>query len=122
MLLVGSTIRPESAPTAVVAPPPSAKPVRKLDPQEIDFLIKQAEKHIETGDVVTARMIFQRAAAAEDATAALSLAATYDPTVLAKLGVIGMGADVEKARVWYRIAESFGSAEAKQRLNLLDKH
>jgi len=30
-----------------------------------------------------------------------------------------MGADVEKARTWYRMAESFGSAEAKQRLRFL---
>jgi TPR repeat protein len=76
---------------------------------------------METGDVVTARAIFRRAAEAGDAPAALALAATYDPAALAKLGVIGMGADVEKARAWYRIAESYGSAEAKQRLKLLDR-
>jgi TPR repeat protein len=52
----------------------------------------------------------------------LALAATYDPIVLAKLGVTGMGADVEKARTWYRMAESYGLAEAKQRLQLLDNH
>jgi hypothetical protein len=33
-----------------------------------------------------------------DAPAALALAATYDPVMLAKLGVMGMGSDVEKAR------------------------
>ena len=32
---------------------------------------------------------------------------------------MGMGADVEKARAWYRMAESFGSAEAKQRFAVL---
>jgi hypothetical protein len=99
----------------------SGKPPRKLDAESIALLIKEAEKHISTGDVVTARMIFQRVAEAGDATAALELAATYDPTVLAKLGVMGMGADVEKARAWYRTAESFGSAEAKQRLRSLDR-
>jgi hypothetical protein len=101
---------------------PPSKPVRTPDPEEISLLIKQGEKHIAAGDVVTARMIFQRAADSGDATAALALAATYDPTVLAKLGVIGMGADVEKARTWYRLAESLGSAEAKQRLQLLGRH
>jgi hypothetical protein len=44
---------------------------------------------------------------------------SYDPNVLAKLGVVGMAADVEKARSWYRKAESFGSAEASRRLNAL---
>jgi len=99
----------------------SSRPTRRLDPETISLLVREAEKHISTGDVVTARTIFQRAAEAGDATAALELAATYDPTVLAKLGVMGMGADVEKARVWYRMAESFGSAEAKQRLLALDR-
>jgi hypothetical protein len=102
--------------------PPASKPVRALDPENVSLLIKEGDKHIATGDVVTARMIFQRAAEAGDATAALALAATYDPVMLAKLGVMGMGSDVEKARTWYQMAESFGSAEAKQRLQLLDKH
>jgi hypothetical protein len=102
--------------------PPASKPVRALDPENVSLLIKEGEKHIATGDVVTARMIFQRAAEAGDATAALALAATYDPMMLAKLGVMGMGSDVEKARTWYQMAESFGSAEAKQRLQLLDRH
>ena len=49
----------------------------------------------------------------------LALGATYDPNVLAKLGVVGMNADVEKARSWYRKAESLGSPDASQRLNAL---
>jgi hypothetical protein len=109
----------EPAPTTV-APSPR-KPTRTFEPEVIALLINEAKKHVSTGDVVTARMIFQRVAEAGDATAALELAASYDPTVLARLGVIGMGADVEKARTWYRIAESFGSAEAKQRLQSLDR-
>ena len=69
---------------------------------------------------IAARIVFQRAAEAGDATAALALAATYDPGVLAKLGVVGMGgADVEKARLWYQRAESFGSTEAARRLRIL---
>ena len=65
--------------------------------------------------------MFRRAADAGDATGALALGATYDPTVLARLGVMGMGADLEKARAWYRTAESLGSAEAKHRLQLLSQ-
>jgi hypothetical protein len=100
--------------------PASRKAVRA--PQEIELLMKKGEQFIAAGDVVTARIAFQRAAEAGDATAALALAATYDPTILAKLGVMGMGADVEQARIWYRMAESYGSTEATQRLQLLDKH
>jgi TPR repeat protein len=49
----------------------------------------------------------------------MALGATYDPTVLAKLGVAGLGADVEKARTWYQRAESLGSTEATRRLAIL---
>jgi TPR repeat protein len=99
--------------------PPSSKTIRVLDPQEIELLMKQGEQFIAAGDVVTARIVFQRAAEAGNANAAMALGATYDPTVLAKLGVVGMGADVEKARSWYQTAEKLGSPEARRRLDVL---
>ena len=116
----------EPAAMAIPAPAtssPSAAPAaaRTLSAEQIRLLVEQGEKYIAVGDVVAARTIFQRAAEAGDATAALALAATYDPIVLAKLGVMGMGADVEKARAWYQMAESYGSAEASQRLLVLNK-
>ena len=99
--------------------PSSGKANRALDPEEIKLLTKQGEQFAAAGDLVTARTLFQRAAEAGDATAAMALGATYDPNVLAKLGVVGMVADIEKARSWYRKAESFGSPEASRRLNAL---
>ena len=99
--------------------PPSSKTIRVLDPQEIELLMKQGEQFIAAGDVVTARIVFQRAAEAGNANAAMALGATYDPTVLAKLGVVGMSADVEKARSWYQTAEKLGSPEARRRLDVL---
>ena len=51
--------------------------------------MKQGEQFIAAGDVVTARTAFQRAAEAGDAKAAVALGAAYDPTVLAKLEVVG---------------------------------
>ncbi len=99
--------------------PPSSKAVRALDPEELKFLTGQGEQFALAGDLVTARVLFQRAAEAGDATAAMALGATYDPNVLAKLGVIGMGADVEKARSWYQKAESQGSAQATRLLQAL---
>jgi hypothetical protein len=100
--------------------PPASKATRALDPEEITLLMKQGEQFIAAGDVVTARIVFQRAAEAGDANAAMALGATYDPTVLAKLGVAGLGADLEKARTWYQKAESLGSTEATRRLAILE--
>jgi TPR repeat protein len=97
----------------------SNKTVRVLGSEEIKLLTRQGEQFAEAGDLVTARVLLQRAAEADDATAATALGATYDPTVIAKLGVVGIGADVEKARFWYRKAASLGSTDAKRRLDLL---
>jgi hypothetical protein len=98
---------------------PSKEPARALAPDEIKVLMKQGELFAEVGDLVTARLMFQRAAKAGDATAATALGATYDPTVLAKLGAVGISADLEKARFWYQSAASLGSSDAKRRLGLL---
>ena len=118
---------PEGETGAIVQPdepgaqiPPASKATRVLDPEEITLLIKQGEQFIAAGDVVTARIVFQRAAEAGDADAALALGATYDPIVLANLGVAGLGANVEKARIWYQKAENLGSTEATRRLAILE--
>jgi hypothetical protein len=99
--------------------PPANKATRVLDPEEIKLFMKQGEQFIAAGDVVTARIVVQRAAEAGDADAAVALGGTYDPIVLANLGVAGLGANVEKARVWYQKAESLGSSEATRRLAIL---
>jgi hypothetical protein len=100
--------------------PPASKATRVLDPEEITLLMKQGEQFIAAGDVATARIVFHRAAEAGDADAALALGATYDPIVLANLGVAGLGANVEKARIWYQKAENLGSTEATRRLAILE--
>jgi hypothetical protein len=99
--------------------PPSSKAIHVLDPEEIKLLMKQGEQFIAAGDVVTARIVFQRAAEAGNANAAIVLGTTYDPNVLAKLDVLGVSADVEKARRWYQKAENLGSPDARGRLDVL---
>jgi hypothetical protein len=110
-------LQPRTPPAAQDAP--SSPVLRALDSGQIKLLMKQGEQFIAAGDVVTARIAFQRAAEAGDAKAAVALGATYDPTVLAKLGVVGISADVAKARSWYQKAEKLGSPDARQRLELL---
>jgi TPR repeat protein len=102
------------------APPPAAsKPVRTVDTEAVRLLLTQGEQFVNTGDLVTARLLFRRAAESGDADGALSLGATYDPGVLAKLGVRGIAPDIEQARTWYEKARDLGSAEAPRRLKLL---
>jgi hypothetical protein len=92
---------------------------RNLDRDEIDALVKRGEDFIASGDLAAARLVLQRAAEGGDAGAALTLAGTYDPLVLEKLGVQGLSADVAKARAWYERAKEFGSTEAPRRLEML---
>src|SRR5262249_46931618 len=99
--------------------PPSSTAVRPLDPEQLKLLRKQADQFIAAGDMGTARLPFQRAAEAGSATAAVHLGASYDPTVSARFGVIGISADVAEARSWYRRAAKLGSPEARQRLEVL---
>jgi TPR repeat protein len=64
-------------------------------------------------------LILQRAAEASDAEAALTLGSTYDPAILARLGIRSQVANVELARMWYEKAYEFGSTEASSRLKTL---
>ena len=108
--------KPDDLDTGALSPNPA---VRVLDAETIVLLVKQGEQLMEVGDFATARPLFQRAAQADDAKAALALGATYDPTVLAGMRTVGIDADVAKARFWYQKAARFGSAEARRRLDLL---
>jgi hypothetical protein len=101
------------------ATPVPPKPERELDPETIKLLLQQGEQFVASGDLVSARQVYRKAAEAGNAAAALALGATFDPVVLAKIGVRGMGADIEKARSWYEKAKEFGSPDAPRRLELL---
>jgi hypothetical protein len=90
-----------------------------LEPGEIDRLVGRGEDYLAQGDIAAARLILGRAAEARDARAAFSLAATYDPSVLRRLHVVGFRPDVAQARAWYERAAEYGSAEASRRLAAL---
>jgi len=120
-----TSVRAET-PAAVPASPPApdqavsaGQPVRTLDPESIKLMMQQGEQFVASGDLVAARLVYRRAAESGDAAAALALGATFDPIVLAKIGVRGVGADVEKARGWYERAKEFGSPDAPRRLEML---
>jgi hypothetical protein len=116
--------RAAPAPAVERAPPQVAQrtpqpATRSLDSGEVDVLVKQGQQFVAAGDFVTARLVFQRAAEAGNAAAALALGASYDPVVLSRLGVRGVDADVGKARTWYQKAKEFGAPDADRRLSTL---
>jgi hypothetical protein len=111
----------DRAPAAApVAEPPAPEPsIHHLDPDAIASLLKRADALIQSRDVAAARLVLRRAADAGDAHAAMTLAETYDPAFLEKLGVHGFVPDLAMARSWYEKARALGSAEAPQRLETL---
>jgi hypothetical protein len=109
------------AAAAVQSAPAAAKslPIRQLEREEIADLMRRGEEFIATGDLASARLVLQRAAEGGDPRAALTLAGTYDPIVLERLGIQGFASDIAAARTWYERAKEFGSAEAMRRLEML---
>ena len=114
-----SAVAPSELAPPAVAPAPAV--TRTLDPDEIKFLVVKGQRFVALRDFASARLVFRRAAEAGDAAAALALAATYDPVLLAKFGPAAPAADLDKARAFYEMAQALGSAEASRRLKHLAK-
>jgi Sel1 repeat-containing protein len=102
-------------------PEPQAQPEPQpvalhLDPAEIATLLKRGQEYLKNGDLVSARLLLKRAAAAGSADGAFALAQTFDPVVVTRIGVIGVSPNAEKAREWYQKAAQLGSGLATQQL------
>jgi hypothetical protein len=103
-------------PPAAAAPVAPATPARRLDADELANLLKRAKSLIAIGDIAPARLLLERAADAQEASAALLLAQTYDPAVLGTPDLRSITPDPTKARDWYQKAARLGSPDARQRL------
>ncbi len=103
-------------PAAAATPPAPPPPIRRLSADELGTLMKRAKSLIAMGDISPARLLLERAADAQEATAALLLAQTYDPVVLGTPDSRSITPDPAMARSWYEKAASFGSPDAQQRL------
>ena len=99
------------------SPGPASAPATPLDAANIAVMLKSGAEFMANGNVAAARMMLQPAADAGDATAAFALAETYDPMVLARLGVKGgIAPDVALAKRWYAKANALGTSAAQERL------
>jgi TPR repeat protein len=84
------------------------------------MMMKSGADLMANGDISAARLMYQRAAEAGDAMAALALAETYDPLVLRRVNPKGgITPDVGLAQAWYEKAKDLGSAVAPERLERL---
>jgi len=112
-----------SPPSQPAASAPANRPEISLDNEEIVRLIKRGKDLLNDGDFAAARLLFERAANAGSAEAALALGTTYDPLVIKRLGALAVTPDIAKARKWYQVAADHGSAAASLQLaNLAHTH
>ena len=115
---VPHTALPSQAPAARTGNE-AAAPSKTLDAETLAALMTRANGLLALGDIAAARLLLERVANAQDATAAFLLARTYDPAVLGARDTRSITPDPVMARDWYRKAASFGSADAQQRLTQL---
>ena len=99
----------------------AAVPSKTLDAETLAALVTRAKSLLALGDIAAARLLLERAASAQDASAAFLLAQTYDPAVLGVRDKRSITPDTVMAREWYRKAASFGSSAAQQRLAQIQK-
>lgn len=110
-------IAPPTVTGPMASPSPTASPTaRRIDPDELAMLMKRAKGLLASGDIPPARLLLERAADAQEPTAAFLLAQTYDPAVLGARDSRTITPDPEAARAWYQKAAQLGSPEAQRRL------
>ncbi len=86
-------------------------PIPRSSAAEISELLAQGDSRLSSGDVASARMFYERAAAAGDGRAALRLGATFDPAFLRRAGLRKVQGDAAKAQSWYSYAADRGAIE-----------
>ncbi len=86
----------------------------------ISLLFQRGGAALADGDIVGARMLFERAAALGSASAATFVGKTYDQEFLSQAGARGVRADQPSALAWFRKAAALGDPEALARLTRIE--
>ena len=87
---------------------------------EIAALLARGDWLLATGDVVSARLVYERAADAGVARAAMRLGETFDPVHSGLPHLRGLRADSGIAVFWYRRARDLGATGVDSRLKSLE--
>jgi len=109
------------ASSSVAVPAPRSQPtVPTFSATEIAGLLARGDWLFATGDVVSARLLYERAAGAGEARAAMRLGETFDPVYLDRSHPRGLHGDPDMAMFWYRHARDLGATGVATRLKKLE--
>jgi hypothetical protein len=100
---VAAEVQPQTQAAA-----PEAHPLAAAVPD----LLTRGDERLRSGDVVGARLFYEKAADTGNAHGALMMGATFDPKFLASIGVYGLRGDEQAAMAWYRRAGELGDPGA----------
>jgi len=121
--VAAADIRPTVPPPAEQKTPPptsTSQAAAALPPSVISFLLQNGNERLLLGDILSARLYFERAGAAGSEEGEMGAAKTYDPGYLATVDAPGLQPDVKRAIDWYRIAATtHGNREAQTRIDAL---
>ncbi len=106
---------PQDRPSPAAAPAPS-KPRMVISPDQESEMLARGRETLQEGDIAGARLLFQYLADQGSASGAYVMGQTYDPAMLASLGVRGLKGDPKAAKFWYEKAANLGSDAARQKL------
>ena len=118
---VVSSPPPEATSTVATPPPPKPSVEQGFSAPEIAALLERGNALFRAGDVVSARLFYERAADAGEAQGAVRLAETFDPVFLNRPVLRGARGDFDAALSWYRRARELGATEVADRLKALEK-
>ncbi|MBV8335272.1 MAG: hypothetical protein JO358_07490 [Alphaproteobacteria bacterium] len=99
-------------------PKPASRPA--YSGVEVTTLLARGDWLFATGDVDSARLLYERAAQAGDAQGAVRLAQTFDPVFLDRAHLRETRADTGMAVFWYRRARDLGAMGITSRLKSLE--
>jgi hypothetical protein len=118
---------PEGKQTATSTTSPATSPTatrsrsNQQRPAEIAALVTRGDAFLSAGDIVSARLFYERAADGGDGAAALRLGATFDPGFLSRTSIRGAPSDPAQASSWYRRALDLGNGAAQEALRDLEQ-
>jgi hypothetical protein len=114
--LLPQPVSPKAGSSTASHPPTQSSPSQGPPSTEIAALVSRGDSFLSVGDIVSARLFYERAADAGSGSAALRLGATFDPGFLGRAGIRGITGDAAHAASWYHRARELGDPAAADRL------
>jgi len=117
-----NTVTSMSGATSTAATPRPSRPPAEwsFSAREIAALVAREDASSATGDVASARLLYEYAASSGEARAAVRLVETFDPVFLGRARLRSVSGDWATALFWYRRARDLGAPEVELRLKTLE--